>query len=483
MRVIKWVGLSLSVGLLVHCGGDDGGTKVVTGDPSASVSPANIDFGAADCAGSAPSEQTVIVRNSGTGVLTFSSAISAGTQFTINGASTGSVQPGEQATIGVVSKPVPAATAAGAAIQQTLTIMTNDALHSAIEVPLKVTAQGATLTMTPTKAEFGAVTVGVAAAPLQLGLKNTGNKPVSVTLGASSDAQFSVSYTGAPAQKTLNPDESLAGLVANFTPSSLNLTNATVALNVTGAVCGASTAAISLSGQGASGVTTNATTLNFGSVNCGGVAAASQKVKLTNTTGASFTWSGVLTLGTDSPYTISPATGTLANNASVDVTVTPKGIPASPIIGVQPDGFADSLTLSTSVPNDNPHIVQLHESAQGAILAFAPASVDFGNVELTKNAAASFDIVNSGNLAAQVTVQSDDAAFTPPAATLSIPSAGKLGSQASFAPGNTASQQNGTLSLTAVNSTVLCAPLPEGLKMIGTGVDTTVSHDGVVGIV
>ena len=60
------------------------------------------------------------------------------------------------------------------------------------------------------------------------------------------------------------------------------------------------------------------------------------------------------------------------------VTVTPSGVPA--VSSTADDLYADTITITTDVVADSPHAIRLHETAQGAILALAPASIEFGDV-------------------------------------------------------------------------------------------------------
>ena len=62
-------------------------------------------------------------------------------------------------------------------------------------------------------------------------------------------------------------------------------------------------------------------------------------------------------------------------------------------------GFAQSasttFTITTSIAGDSPHVVNLHETAEGAILSFSPTSVAFGNDPVQTTASSPFGIVNA----------------------------------------------------------------------------------------
>src|SRR6185312_14152503 len=139
-----------------------------------------------------------------------------------------------------------------------------------------------------------------------------------------------------------------------------------------------------------------------------------------------------------------PASATIAPGATSTVTVTPKAIPTT--ASLASDAFADTVTITSDVPGDAPHLVALHQSATGAILAFSPGSIHFGAVPVGTTTSGGFQIVNSGNAAASVSLASSNGAFVVPAAA-SIGASASASLSASFAPGQSTATQTSNVTM------------------------------------
>ena len=458
---------------------DDAGAQDLgaadAGNPVAVFSTEMVDFGANDCGGSAPSNQVVTLTNNGDIPLTYTASISASAQFSVdaNGA-TGSIAPGDHATISVLAAAVPTTATAGVQLTGTLVVMTNDPTRANVMIPVWMLPSGATLTLTQSTVDFGMQPFGIAASPLPISLTNTGSAPATVTFGTPDNADYGITYTDSPSAVTLAPGDSVSGLAATYTPSGTDASMSAAAISVTGAVCGMSATSIGLSGQGTRGVVVVAGDMTFGAVNCG-TSAMQQTLMLGNQGNATYEYTAVLGQGDSSPYTItSGAIGHADPMQNTPVVITPKPIPVpSPV----PGNYNDTLTITTNIPGDVAHVVNLSESAQGALLAFDTASIPFGDVPVATQQNATFNLINSGNLSANatLTIASSSNAFTiSPTTQAAVAGASQLAGNVTFAPTDTTSP-TATVNVTVTPDTVLCAALPSGISISGNGQNGGVS--------
>jgi alpha-tubulin suppressor-like RCC1 family protein len=437
----------------------------------ATLSPSTIDFGAASCGGTAARQDTLHLSNTGGSPLTWSAEVAIGSDFAIAGASHGTVAPGGSTTIGVSVAAIPEKTTAGTVLTGNVTVTTSDAAHASFSVALSVTADGATLGVLPLTAAFGNVPLDVQAPDIPVTLSNTGNETALVTFDAPAISDFTVTWLGSPAALSIAPGAT-ASATARFRPTSTSAATTFSTLHVTGAgVCGASSNALPMTGQGVTGVVAlSPAELDFGSIDCG-QAAAPQSLTLYNTGDAPYTWTSAFAKGADSPYELSPPAGTVAGGTTVTLSVIPLAIPTTS--AVTADLYADSLVLTTDVLGDSPHTVTLSESAEGAILSLGVASLPFGSGAVGKAASLPVTITNLGNVAATVTVTTSGAPFgASPATPTSVAASGNLPATASFTPVAplTLGPMSGALSVTATGA--LCAALPTLIPLTATASDT-----------
>ena len=227
---------------------------------------------------------------------TFSIAGAGATPLAITATTTGpgfSVSP-TSLTLGdggtgtlTVTATIPASAMAGTAITGSLNLFTNDPNNSNVAIPLSATPTGATLAFapgSPTSIAFPTSPVGLPAPSVTFDLVNTGNAAAAFTLGAPTSSDFGLTTEHDRADDGRRPNTSWS-VTATFTPTNAAPASATVAtVTATGPVCGASLAAISLSGQGTLGQITGWPTapIDFGPGACGGSPPASQSLTLTN---------------------------------------------------------------------------------------------------------------------------------------------------------------------------------------------------------
>ncbi len=450
----------------------------VPGLPVATVTPAAVDFDDSFCGAARTKE--VSITNSGTGPLSVSASLGTSSVFSVSPANT-TIAPGENVKF-TLTATVAATAVAGTDFAGLLTLITNSAAAK-IEVPLTAKAKGVTLTLTPTVASFGVLPVNTVAPALPLVLTNTGNVPATIRFTQPIDPQFSLQWlVGSPDGFTLAPGANLAGLQASFTPARIAPSSGSAAIAVSEATCGSSISAIPMTGQGTNGTVTLSTSDVFfgtnGRVNCG-TTAGSKTLVLGNTGNQAFAWTATLAKGASSPFTFAPMSGTVpANTGTVTITLTTTGIPAE--APTADDAFGDVLNIVTDVANAEPHPVNLHQTANGAVLSFAPNSVDFGLVPVNTTTTAPLAIVNAGNTSPMVTLTSSNPKFTlGPVSPLAATSGSSTVLTGTYAPGLAVVPETATVTLTLDVAEPRCAPLPGVLPMTGQGTSGSVSFSPV----
>jgi hypothetical protein len=439
-------------------GGGEAGDAADASDAQGVFSTATVDFGLVSC-GSAPAvpTRTYSFQNTAPAAITYSAAVSAGSLFSVQGAASGTLQEGQTGSITVSAGTVPASSTAGTPLTGTLTLTTNIPGATTVVVPLQVTPQGGSLTTSPAVVGFGQVELAVEAPALPVTVTNVGNAPVGVTLGAPSDAEFAVTYAGAPAAATLAPGATLAGAQIEFTPTSAGQKTATVALVTTGVLCASPASAISLSGEGTSEpVTVAPSPLDFGTVSCGSTGTA-RKVTIINGYAFAVTYTATLAAGTASPYTLDLPTGSVASKGMATLTVTPKAIPLPGSVAA--NAYGDSLTIATNAPSATPAVVPLTESASGAVLTLTAAKTSEGNVAANSSATLPFTVTNTGNVLASLSLSVTGAGFSGAFTTAATAAAGggTASGNATFSPPSSSTGvAAGSVSVTG--SGVVCVP-------------------------
>jgi hypothetical protein len=448
-------------GSLLDAGDEGDATDVadvstVDAQPGATFSTATINFGLVNC-GTAPAAKTYSFQNTGTAPLTYAGVIAAGGLFALQGGASGTLAPGETATLTIVASTVPASSTAGTPTTGVLTLTTNVAGSTSVLVPLELTPQGGSLTVAPAVAAFGKVQVTTPATAIPLVVSNAGNAPVVLSLGAPTNTDFSVAYTGDPAAVTIAAGGTLAGAKAEFTPTTTTAETATVALQTSSVLCASPATSISLSGQGSTEpVTVAPGSLDFGTVACGSTGTA-KTFTITNGYTFDVTYTATLAGGAASPFTVDAASGTVAGSGQVTVTVTPKAIPVPGSVAA--DAFGDTLTVTTNAPGSTPSTVTLDESASGAVLALTMATTSFGDVTTGSSGSLPFTVTNSGNASASLSTTATGAGFAAAlkAPGTAAPGGGTATGTATFAPtGTGTAAASGTLAVTS--SGAVCSP-------------------------
>ncbi len=297
-----------------------------------------------------------------------------------------------------------------------------------------------------------------------------------------------------------------------FTPNTALPVTGSIAIAATGAVCGALPAPIPVSGSGLGGGPTVVPTSLTLQPTCGGPAPVAQTFLVRNDGTADFTWSLSLGAGVDWASSTAPATpdagrdagtdasaeaaaptpalyrisaspppGLLIPGASSLVTVSGTAIPTG---GANPDpsAYAGQVTVTTDVPLDPPHVVSLTQSPLGDQLALSmPSPLRFGQVPVTTTLAQTLVITNTasaGSPAANVSFALSGAgaagyAVAPKAiANLAAGVGASSRETVTFSPTAATSYP---ATLTIVTNDALCTPLPTPLQVSGTGTNGQVA--------
>jgi hypothetical protein len=300
---------------------------------------------------------------------------------------------------------IPSSATAGSTVSGSLALFTNDPANANRIFPIAATPTGATLIGT-TQLTFVSSEVGTPAPPVNFAVSNNGNGPGTFAFGNPSGSQ--ITLAGVPdGGVMLAAGNSFTG-TASFTPTSTAPVSATTSITATGGTCGMSLSSITFTGKGTTGAVTgwpSSGTLDFGPVNCGGVAPSPQTIKLTNTGAVDARITSVDT-STIGGFTTDATVGSLiaANGGTLVITVGAPAVPFPSSLGTVSASFAVQTDADSS-----PTTIALTEEPQGAVLAFdTSATTNFGSfgseILLQSSPPQTFNVTNAGTLPANVTL-------------------------------------------------------------------------------
>lgn len=451
-------------------GGSNHDAGDATAGPVASFSTTAFSLPAGNCGGAAVSAQYAIT-NTGGSTLNVTNVQVTGSVFAVTPA-TLSIAAGQTGHL-TVSATVPQNSAAGATLSTNLTFATNDPAHPTGSVAANVGANGVTLAWangSATSADFGLQPEGAAATPKTLTLTNSGNASVTVGFGTVS-APFSLSPASSGA---LAPGGSVQ-LTAGFDPMDTQQRSVTSTFSLPSgtAVCGTSVSSLALSGQGGSGTITGwpGATVDFGLTNCGAAPTETSFV-LSNSGTLDAHITSATVSGTTSFSTDAIVGSTIPAGGSLTVHLDGPPIPSAPasISTV----YSGTISFTTDAFDDTAaHVVTLNEEPQGAILSFDTLQNNnfgnFGAVAAGTPTPQSFNVVNSGNAAAlvQLAVTGDtNNAFPLSTPLFTVGGGTPQGETITFDPPSFGSF-GGTLNMST--GAALCAPIPAGIPVAGSG--------------
>jgi hypothetical protein len=207
----------------------------------------------------------------------------------------------------------------------------------------------------------------------------------------------------------------------------------------------------------------SATTLDFGQTDCG-TTQVSRTLVLANPTFTLMHYTAELAHGTQ--YMVQPPSGFVLPGQQLAVTIFSAKIPA---VSPTTDNFyGDTLTITTDIEGDAPHVIDVRQTAHGAILTWGADSVAFpGTSKATDKATVPLALRNEGNAPAiDVTMRGTGGFAFEPAVTASLPP-GELAGAATYRA-TVEGDEPGTLAVVSANG-VLCAPLPAPISTTAKG--------------
>lgn len=420
------------------------GTGLAAG--ALSASPSSVNFGNVTVGNN--STTPVTVTNTGGETVTISNAGASGSGFSFTGQSPPiTLNAGQSTVFNAIFTPPAAGAATGA-----LTI-TSNAGNATLTVPLSGTgvSQGQ-LASNPTSFSFGNIQIGTSKSLPGI-LTNSGGTTLTISAASASGAGFSLSGLTVPLTLTAGQTASFTVL---FAPTASGSASGTVNITSNGSNPNLS---VPLSGNGVTQgtLTSNPTSLPFGSVQVGNSANLSET--LTNTGGSTVAISQASASGTG--FSITGLSGFPINlNPNQSITFTAIFAP----VGA---GAASGNISVVSNASDSPLNIALSGTGTAAgTLAVSPISLSFGNVNVGSNSALGGSLLASG---ADVTVASASlnntefvlSGFTP---GVTIPAGQSIPFTVTFTPqASGATSATLTFSSNASNS-------PTAQTMTGTGV-------------
>jgi len=282
-----------------------GASGALSANPS-SVSLTGINVGSSG-------STSVTISNSGSTSLTISQVSVNGKDFSATGISTPvTLDPGKSAALNVSFKP-----SAAEQISGNITVTSSQGASAVI--PVSGGGVQAGLTITPSSASFGNVTVGSSNSQT-IQLTNSGTGVLTISQVGASGTGYSTSALALPL--SLNPSQSTTFNV-QFAPASAGSVSGSVSI-VSNAPN--SPTSINLSGTGVAPtrvLSFSTTNLSFGSVSTG--ESATQSVTVTNTGNADVTISSIAAAGTGFTLSVpgTPATLTPTQILTFSVTFSP----------------------------------------------------------------------------------------------------------------------------------------------------------------
>jgi uncharacterized repeat protein (TIGR01451 family) len=350
------------------------------------VTPTSLDFGRVTVGQSA--DLTVALRNTGTASLTVSSATASNTQFAATGPALPiTLRDGGEVRMGVRFRP----TAAGAQMSD-LTITSTAPNQPIVVVPLR--GEGLVqpeIDVTPVTLDFGRVGLR-ATRDLTFAVRNLGSGPLQVTGLTSNNLQFAAVSPAAPFTVAAG---GLQQVTARFTPTTIGVQ--TASLTVASNDSDEATVTVALRGEGIGipMITVTPRSLDFGKAIRG--ESKELSLALENTGSATLTVTRIAassaqfsTASPGAPVSLDPG-----SQRSVTVVYRPTAV-------AQHTGV---LTIESNAATTPSVTVDLRGEGVAAIpkIEVAPASIDFGTIQLGQTADRTVTIRSVGNVPLVVT--------------------------------------------------------------------------------
>lgn len=434
------------------------------------LSTTTLEFGSTNC-GATASPQTFEVRNTGNGAFDFVVAAGKGAASPYNVTPVrGTVPAAGKVIVTVTPKPIPTVSDVTANLYgDTLTVTPTGIVGGTSQsLALRQTARGARLSFTAASVPFSNVVTGTTSRGA-LGVRNDGNAPITVAASDSGSDAASFALAAGPHAIAAGGQ---AALAPTFSPLRTGAHGASIgiAVGANEALCAPLPAAVAETGVGIAGaLSVDATSVSFPAVACGS-AAQTKTITLRNGGGSPLTWNAAVSGG----FALSAQTGTLAASASTTVTITS---PTFTTTRGNVTPVAGSVTISDNVYGSTAKTVTLSATPSGAILTQSVGSYAFGNVVTgtTSNASPQPAVSNAGNVNAPLLLTwTGKATHFAVGAGLTSAAGGSVPVGLTFNPlsrGLSRSQLN----VAVAAGTPLCAALPPGIAVSGTGVGGVLS--------
>jgi hypothetical protein len=452
------------------------------------------DDGFVNC-GAQAGAQTVTLKNPSDDIVNFNASLTVGADKYKIDPTSGGIPANGKVDLQILPNPIPAASDVAADLYAGTLSIRFSTVDTPTVIRLHETARGAIIktNLTGNAVDFGDVKVNTAGQQL-FSITNSGNLDVTANfqlgtqqfkIDGSANASAPVA-AGATVSKTLT-----------FQPTDLIPYTDTLALtfNSSAVHCSPPPANVNVKGKGTSSVTVSPGVLNFGQVDCG-TTANPQTLKISSTKDLNFT--PTLGGGSLSKFTLADNTSGVPINSGDPVPVAANVdfvLKVIPIFVPVPSSTADNalgdtLTITTDAPGDQPHVVNVRETARGGIFAFgqAPLGINYaGTINQTANN--TLTLVNSGNfpqpyVIAVVPRLGDntaqgvlDATFSSTLKTGTAQVGVTAGTLITTTPSSYNKSILGALRVSAPGA-VLCQDLPADMPIsAATGAGTTVTTD------
>jgi hypothetical protein len=424
----------------------------------------------------------VVVKNSGTSdalITSLTLGLGSSSPFTVPAVGSGiSVPMGSSVNVAVTPKTIPASTAAGADLDDVLTIVTNASGDTPHAVTLIETSAGVTLEVPWTSIVFSS-TAENGKTTFPVPLINSGNLSASATLSSNNSVFTFDTGVMASADSVSTPN-------AYFVPvATSDYTGmATISVPVDTPVCGGfgGSLSLSLSGDGTSSNTyaVSPTAVSFGKNTCAspsaaGTAPAAVTVTLSNTSTAGAASYTVSITPSSNPFfspsvsggSIPAATENIflqITDGTTSFTITPSALTSTTgltALQAQYGAYAVvTVTIGTGTAAET-FTLPVSEMPYGAFPVWATSSVG-----VTHGESAGFELLNASSAQTSFSFGISGASLALSGGTSGTATAGAplTGTVSDTATGTTSGSI--TASLTSTSS-ALCGPLPAALPVSG----------------
>ena len=369
--------------------------------PAMSVSPLDLSF-PATAVGSQSAPEKLVVTNSGSAPLSFSStsynSLSGPFSVSADGCAGQTLQPGNSCTVWVIFAPT------GVGVQNGSVRLEDTALQTTT-ISLSGAGTGPAAGVSPSSIDFGTVGAGLTSPPRTLTVADTGSAPLTigtVALGGNNPGQFTI-LSDACSGNTIQPGDSCK-VRLEFAPSSSATPGSTFGATLTiPDNAPGSSPQVTLTGTvGTPAVSFSPASVGFGTVGVG-VSSAPETVTVTNSGSSALSVSS-LALGGTNPLQFA-ITGGTCGSGSVSLTLAP-GASCTVQITFDPTvaGPMAAELVVTDDASSSPQSVELTGTASAPSVAVSPPSIDFGQVGIGSTSPDSYvTVTNNGSAAVTFT--------------------------------------------------------------------------------